>query len=51
MLKRKKPAEDEIRELRGIARASDELSVALREFDQQAESWARLPEAPHVVHR
>jgi cellulose synthase (UDP-forming) len=30
--------------LGGIAQASGELAAALREFDEQAEAWARIPE-------
>ncbi len=49
MLKRKKAPEAETHELRGIAQASDELSAALKEFDEKAESWARVPEGRQAV--
>ena len=49
MFKRKKNPETEDQEQGGIAQASDELSAALREFDERAEAWARIPEVQQVV--
>jgi hypothetical protein len=49
MVKRKKSPEAETQELRGIAQASHELSAALKEFDEKAETWARIPEERQVV--
>jgi hypothetical protein len=49
MFKRNRNFETENPELGGIARASDELSAALREFDERAEAWARIPEVQQVV--
>jgi hypothetical protein len=49
MFKRTKNYETENPELGGIAQASDELSAALREFDERAQSWARIPEVHQVV--
>jgi len=49
MFKRKSTSETENTEPGGIARASDELSAALKEFDERAETWARIPEVERVV--
>ena len=49
MFKRNRNFETENREQGGIAQASDELSAALREFDERAETWARIPEPQQVV--
>jgi hypothetical protein len=49
MVKRKKSREAETEELPPIARASYELSAALKEFDEKAETWARIPEERQVV--
>ena len=53
MFKRKSTPETETEtettEPGGIARASDELSAALKEFDERAETWARIPEVDRVV--
>jgi hypothetical protein len=49
MFKRNRNLETENPELGGIAQASDELSAALREFDERAETWARIPQVQQVV--
>ena len=50
MLTRKKPSDEEIREVCGIAQASDELSATLKEFDRQAETWARDTSARQIAN-
>jgi hypothetical protein len=49
MFKRNKNFETESPELGGIAQASDELSAALKEFDERAETWARVPKVDQVA--
>jgi len=49
MFKRNRNSETENPELGGIAQASVELSAALKEFDERAETWARIPEIEQAV--
>jgi len=49
MFKRNASSETENPEPGGITQASDDLSAALKEFDQRAETWARIPEVHQVV--